>query len=123
MKTLLLTVTRSALLLLTCLSPLVLAQSKPNIVLILSDDLGYNDLSSYGSKEIKTPNIDSIARDGIKLMQAYANASICTPTRAALMTGRYQQRSGFEWVITNREHGLLAKEPSLARMLKNSGYA
>ncbi len=122
MKTLLLTVTRGALLILTCFSPFVLAQSKPNIVLILSDDLGYNDLSSYGSKEINTPHIDSIARDGIKLMHAYANAAVCTPTRAALMTGRYQQRAGFEWVITNQEHGLSAKEPSLARKLKNSGY-
>ena len=124
MKTLILAVVRSALLILTCFSPLVLAQSKPNIVLIVSDDLGYNDLSSYGSKEIKTPNIDSIARDGIKLMQAYANGSVCTPTRAALMTGRYQQRYGFDWVITNRdqEKGLSAKEPSLPRMLKNNGY-
>jgi arylsulfatase A-like enzyme len=101
-----------------------LAQSRPNIILILSDDLGYNDLSSYGSTEIRTPNIDSLARDGVRLRNAYSNAPVCTPTRVALMTGRYQQRSGFEWVIDydERERGLPASEPGLPRFLKNQGY-
>ena len=102
----------------------VWAQSKPNIVLILSDDLGYHDLSSYGSTQIRTPNIDSLARDGVKLRNAYSNGSVCTPTRVALMTGRYNQRSGFEWVIDyhERERGLSPGEVGLARLLKNQGY-
>lgn len=101
------------------------SNSKPNIILILSDDLGYNDLSSYGSKEIKTPNIDSLARDGVKLLQAYSNGFVCTPTRVALMTGRYPQRAGFEWVITSqeRDRGLSTKETILASRLKGYGYA
>ena len=96
--------------------------SKPNIILILSDDLGYKDLSSYGSKEIKTPHIDSLARDGVKLLQAYANGFVCTPSRVALMTGRYPQRAGFEYVIMDRDRGLSTKETILARMLKEHGY-
>lgn len=103
----------------------VMAQASPNIVLILSDDLGYHDLSCYGSKEVRTPYIDSLARDGIRLTQAYANASVCTPTRVALMTGRYQQRSGFEWVIdySERDRGLRADSQGLVRLLKQQGYA
>src|SRR6476660_94413 len=76
---------------------LVSAQStsRPNIVLIITDDVGYGDLGSYGAPDIKTPNIDSLARDGIRLTDFYA-APTCTPTRAALITGRYQQRVRLE---------------------------
>lgn len=103
----------------------VIAQSPPNIVLILSDDLGYNDLSCYGANEVRTPHIDSLAKDGVRLTQAYANGAVCTPTRVALITGRYQQRSGFDWVIdyTERDRGLPADGQGLVRLLKQQGYA
>ena len=71
---------------------------KPNILLILVDDLGYADLGCYGSKDIRTPNIDRLAKDGVRLTDNYAAAAVCTPTRASLITGRYPQRSGFDWV-------------------------
>ena len=68
--------------------------SKPNIVLILADDLGYGDLGSYGCTDIQTPHVDRLAEQGVRLTQFYANAPECTPTRAALLSGRYQQRIG-----------------------------
>lgn len=70
------------------------AQDLPNVVIILADDLGYGDLSCYGSNEIHTPHIDRLAREGAKLTNFYANGPECTPTRTALLTGRYQQRVG-----------------------------
>ena len=122
-------VTRHLLALLSlCLacSAFTLAQGmrKPNVIFILVDDMGYADLSSYGSKDIRTPNIDRLAKEGVKLTQAYSNGPVCTPTRAALMTGRYQQRVGLEWAIPAgiKEPGLPVEETSLARMLKNNGY-
>lgn len=98
---------------------------KPNVVVFLVDDMGYADLSSYGSKDIKTPHIDRLAREGAKFTNFYSNGPVCTPTRAALMTGRYQQRVGLEWAIPpgRKEPGLETKEISLARLLKNQGYA
>src|SRR5688572_5295412 len=65
--------------------------SKPNVVLIMTDDAGYGDIGSYGAPDVRTPHIDSLARDGVRLTDFYA-APMCTPTRAALITGRYQQR-------------------------------
>lgn len=71
------------------------AQDKPiNIVLIVADDMGYGDLESYGAPDIKTPNIDRIGEEGVRFTDFYANGPECTPTRAALLTGRYQQRVG-----------------------------
>ncbi|MFN7928074.1 MAG: sulfatase-like hydrolase/transferase [Blastocatellia bacterium] len=109
------------------LASTVLAQSarKPNFIFILVDDMGYGDLSSFGSKDIRTPNIDRIGKEGVKLMQAYSNGPVCTPTRAAFITGRYQQRVGLEWAInaTEKDPGLPIEETSIARMLKNNGYA
>src|SRR3989442_14964543 len=70
------------------------AGSRPNVGLILADDLGYGDVGSFGCADIRTPHIDSIARQGMRFEQCYANAPECTPTRTALMTGRYQQRVG-----------------------------
>src|SRR5262245_28252738 len=72
------------------------AAARPNIIIILSDDMGYADIGAHGCKDIPTPNIDQIARGGMRFTDAYANGSFCTPTRAALMSGRYQQRSGNE---------------------------
>jgi arylsulfatase A len=71
----------------------------PNIIFVLIDDMGYADLGCMGGKDAKTPNIDKLAKDGIKFSQFYSNAPVCTPTRAAFITGRYQQRSGLEWAL------------------------
>src|SRR6266550_3225055 len=73
--------------------------SRPNVVLILMDDLGYGDIGSYGVKDARTPNLDRLARAGVRLTDAYANASNCSPTRAGLITGQYQQRHGIEWPL------------------------
>lgn len=100
---------------------------RPNVVLILMDDLGYGDLSSYGAQDAKTPNIDRLAREGAKLTDFYANAADCSPTRTALITGRYQQRQGIEWRLGSQPgdsaRGLLPSGTSLPRLLKSSGYA
>src|SRR5678815_2110583 len=66
--------------------------SKPNIIYIMADDLGYADLSCYGRKDYQTPNLDKLCAQGIKFMNAYASAPVCTPTRVAFMTGRYPAR-------------------------------
>src|SRR6185369_4031296 len=67
---------------------------RANVVLILADDMGYGDLGCYGCPDIRTPNIDSLARDGVRLTNFYSNGPECSPTRTGLMTGRYQQRVG-----------------------------
>lgn len=100
-------------------------ESKPNIILIMADDLGYGELSSYGSPKVKTPNLDKLAEKGVKFIDFHANGPVCSPTRAALMTGKYQQRTGVEGVITavgHREVGLSLDEITLAEELKNQGY-
>ncbi len=68
--------------------------SQPNIVLIMADDMGYNDLSSYGSPTIDTPNIDSIGKNGVRFTEFYLGASICSPSRSSMLTGRLPVRSG-----------------------------
>lgn len=102
----------------------VAAASRPNVVVILADDLGYGDLGCYGSREIKTPHVDALARNGVRLSDCYAAAPVCTPTRAALITGRYPQKAGFEWVIryTEKNRGLPVEQTCLANSLANSGY-
>ena len=77
----------------------------PNILLIVVDDMGYGDLGCYGSKQIRTPAIDRLAKEGVRLTDFYANGALCTPTRAALMTGRYPQCAGFDWAIGYGERG------------------
>src|SRR6478735_10266070 len=73
--------------------------SKPNIIIIYADDLGWNQLSCYGNTKIKTPNIDALAKEGVRFTQAYATAPICSPSRMGLLTGRYQQRFGAEFLV------------------------
>src|SRR5919201_1653417 len=68
------------------------AVSKPNIIVILADDLGYADISAYKIDRFQTPNIDRIGMEGVRFTDAYATAPVCSPSRAALMTGRYQER-------------------------------
>ncbi len=101
------------------------ASDRPNVVLILMDDLGYGDIGSYGGTDAKTPNLDRLARDGVRLTNAYANGAVCTPTRAALISGRYQQRVGLEWVVggtPQAKSGLPASGASLPALLKKNGY-
>jgi arylsulfatase A-like enzyme len=98
----------------------------PNVVFLLADDLGYSDLGCYGSTDIRTPHLDRLAREGARLTQFYANGCVCTPTRCALMTGRYQQRvGGLEWAIPpGKKHlGLPAQEKTIATILREAGYA
>lgn len=100
-------------------------ESKPNIILIMADDLGYADLSCYGSRLIKTPVLDKLAKEGVQCMDFHSNGAVCSPTRAALMTGRYQQRSGVTGVITakiHRDKGLPLEEWTMAEALKEQGY-
>lgn len=101
--------------------------AKPNVVLILMDDLGYGDLGSYGARDARTPNLDRLAREGVRLTDAYANGAVCTPTRTALISGRYQQRVGLEWALTTSpadlERGLAVTGMSLPALLKGNGYA
>lgn len=101
---------------------------KPNVVLIMTDDAGYADIGSYGAPDIRTPNIDSLARDGVKLTDFHANAMSCTPTRAGLISGRYQQRYGIEFVIPapglpGSDRGLPPMRHSLPLLMKKNGYA
>ena len=102
-------------------------QRKPNIVLILADDLGYAELGCQGCKDIPTPNIDSIARNGVRFTQGYVTCPVCAPSRAGLLTGRYQQRFGFEANPGPEEYaaenfGLPLDQPTLAERLKAVGY-
>jgi arylsulfatase A len=99
--------------------------SPPNIVLILMDDLGYADIGSFGVPDARTPNIDRLAREGVKLTQFYANGANCSPTRTGFITGRYQQRFRIEQPIPDGDttRGLLPSETSLPRLLHQQGYA
>ena len=95
------------------------ALERPNIVIILADDLGYADLGFTGCKDVATPYIDSLAANGIRFTQAYVSAPICSPSRAGLMTGRYQQRSGHD---DNDTPELSLKEVTLGNRMKACGY-
>lgn len=95
---------------------------RPNIVFILADDMGYSDLGVTGCADIPTPNIDQLASQGVFLTQAYANGSFCTPTRCALMSGRYQQRTGND-DLTNVTGPLPKSVKTLADRLREAGYA
>jgi len=100
------------------------ATGKPNIVFILADDLGYADLSCYGAKEIKTPNLDRMANEGVRFTNFYAPAGVCTPSRASLMTGCYPKRVGLHVAVLppNTHSGLNPNEITIAELLKKEGY-
>lgn len=98
---------------------------RPNIVLILADDLGYGDLACYGSDKVKTANIDALAKGGLRFTDFHSNAPMCSPTRAALLTGRYQQRAGIETVMgfrKGRTRGMAPEHVTFAEVLKSAGY-
>jgi arylsulfatase A-like enzyme len=96
----------------------------PNLLLIMADDLGYGDLGVTGRTDYRTPVLDGLARAGVMLTQAYSAAPVCTPTRVALMTGRYPARSaiGLHEPLTTSPTGLPADPHTLSRLLKDAGY-
>ena len=96
---------------------------RPNILIILCDDTGYGEFGFQGNKEIPTPNIDSIAENGIRFTQGYVSGPYCSPTRAGLLTGRYQTRFGHEFNGRGPKFGLPLSEKTIADRFKELGYA
>lgn len=103
------------------LAGMAIAEDNPNIVLILSDDMGYADIGVHGCTDIPTPNIDRIAKEGVRFTAAYANGSFCTPTRVALMSCRYQQRTGND-DLPEITRPLPKQVKTLADRLRDAGY-
>jgi arylsulfatase A-like enzyme len=110
-------------------SPLAGAQARrvqPNVVLILADDLGYGDIGCYGGTAARTPHLDALAGRGIRFTDFHSNGAMCSPTRAALLTGQYQQRCGIEEVLSEKddwEGGLDLKHVTFAEVLREAGYS
>jgi arylsulfatase A-like enzyme len=98
---------------------------RPNILLLVADDLGYGDLSCYGAKDIRTPNIDSLASEGVRFSQFYVSTPLCAPMRVSMMTGRYPLRTTLSQNpdFKNPDDGLSPDETTVAEVLKNAGYA
>lgn len=101
--------------------------SPPNFVVILADDMGYGDASCYGNRAYQTPALDQLARQGMRFTDFHTSGAVCSPTRAGLLTGRYQQRAGIPGVINagfeeNRHHGLFPSEVTFPERLKLKGY-
>lgn len=106
----------------------VAQSNRPNFIFIMADDLGYADVSIYGQRDYTTPNIDRLALEGVRFTQAYSNSAVCSPTRTALMTGRYQYRlvAGLEEPInfdSAKDAGLPPSHPTIPSILKRAGYA
>ena len=100
--------------------------AKPNVLLIVADDLGYNDVGFQGSKEIPTPHLDKLAAQSLRCMNGYVSHPFCSPTRAGLMTGRYQHRFGHEnnpaWLPESTTAGLALSETTFPALMKQAGY-
>lgn len=99
------------------------AADKPNLIIFYADDLGWGETGAFGNKDIPTPHIDSLAKNGVKFAQGYVAATYCSPSRAGLMTGRYPTRFGHEFNSVANKTGLHLKETTLADRLKSLGYA
>src|SRR5262245_35119086 len=107
------------------------AQARPNVIVVLIDDMGWGDLSCFGNRRIETENIDRLAREGLRFSQFYVNAPICSPSRTALTTGCYPQRFRIESFLDNRRanrrrgiaNWLDPAVPTLPQILQNAGYA
>jgi arylsulfatase A-like enzyme len=98
------------------------AERRPNILIIVGDDMGYADVGFHGCKDIPTPNLDALAASGVRFTNGYVSGPYCSPTRAGLITGRYQQRFGHEFNPGGRGKGLPLTETTLADRLKSAGY-
>src|SRR5215207_6637139 len=97
------------------------AEPAPNIVMILVDDMGYADLSCYGSKTHRTPHIDRLAAEGMRFTDFHTNGAVCSPTRAALLTGRYPQRVGIEAAIAFvRDEGVPLEAAMVSEVLRGA---
>ncbi|ODA28563.1 sulfatase [Planctopirus hydrillae] len=101
---------------------LTMAADRPNILLIVGDDMGYADVGFHGCKDIPTPNLDALAKSGVQFTSGYVTGPYCSPTRAGLLTGRYQQRFGHEFNPAGANTGLPLKEVTIADRLKQAGY-
>ncbi len=99
-----------------------LAESKPNVLFIVGDDMGYADVGFHGCKDIPTPNLDALAASGVRFTNGYVTGPYCSPTRAGLMTGRYQTRFGHEFNPSGDVNGLPLAETMIAKRLQDSGY-
>jgi arylsulfatase A len=103
------------------------AADRPNVVLMMADDLGYQDLSCYGSETIRTPALDKMASEGIRLTSFYAGSTVCTPSRMALLTGAYPTRCGWPGGVVGYkikwQQGLATQALTIAEIFKNAGYA
>src|SRR2546423_6976773 len=112
------------LLLATCA---LAGDSRPNIVVIVADDLGYADVGAQNlSKDVRTPNVDALAKRGVRFTSGYVSCPVCSPTRAGLLTGRYQQRFGHEFnpgPAAPANFGLSSREIPLPQLLKGAGYS
>jgi arylsulfatase A-like enzyme len=112
----------------SCVGALAAPAQRPNIVLMVADDLGYGELSCQGNPQIPTPHIDSIAGNGVRFTNAYVSSPYCAPSRAGLMTGRYQTRFGHERNVVGDANldpkiGLPLSETTIAALLRSAGYA
>lgn len=99
------------------------APARPNILFIVGDDMGYADVGFQGCKDIPTPNLDSLAKSGVQFTNGYDSAPYCSPTRAGLLTGRYQEKFGHEFNPGGGNQGLPLTETTIANRLKEAGYA
>src|SRR4029079_10228117 len=105
---------------LACVSPQAQTPPKPNILLIQADDLGYGDLSAYGQAMFQTPNVDRLARNGLRFIRYYAGSTVCAPSRASLMTGLH---TGHTWIRGNvASMSLRDEDRTIAALLKDAGY-
>jgi arylsulfatase A-like enzyme len=99
------------------------AADKPNIVVIVADDMGFADVGFHGSRDIPTPHLDALAAGGVRCTNGYVSGPYCSPTRAGLLTGRYQTRFGHEFNPSGAEAGMPTTETTMADRLKSAGYA
>jgi len=114
----------ASLLLCLLLAPPLPAADRPNIVLVLADDLGYGDLACFGAADVKTPHLDRLASEGVRFTHCYAGHANCSPSRAAIMTGRTPTRVGVRnWIPEDSPVHLRRSEVTIARLLRDGGYA
>ena len=106
-------------------SAVSLEARKPNVILIYTDDQGSIDLNCYGAKDLYTPHLDQLAKKGIKFSQFYSAAPVCSPSRAAVLTGRFPQHAGVPGNVSSAQGhvGMPSSQTTIAEMMKSAGYA